>query len=153
MALKQTELTLTDGGVDKRFIITRMTAMQADRWARHLVTALTRAGVQLPSEAMEMGMAGLGGIAQALYGQLDDEAADVAIAELRKTVKIARDPSNPAATSGLTEFDIVDAEALGKLDQEAFRLHVDFIRAAARFISPLVGMLVPVASPDPSPAA
>lgn len=153
MALKQTELTLTDGGVEKKFIITRMSAMQAERWARHLVKALTRAGVALPDAAAELGMAGLGGIAQALYGQLDDEAADVAIAELRKTVKIVRDPANPAATGPVMDIDIEDAETLTKLDQEAFRLHVDFIRAAALFISPLVGMLVPVASPDPSPAA
>lgn len=153
MALKQTELTLTDGGVEKKFIITRMSAMQAERWARHLVKALTRAGVALPDAAAELGMAGLGGIAQALYGQLDDEAADVAITELRKTVKIVRDPANPAATGPLMDHEIEDAETLTKLDQEAFRLHVDFIRAAALFISPLVGMLVPVASPDPSPAA
>jgi len=151
MALKQTELTLTDGGVDKSF--TRMTAMQADRWARHLVKALTRAGVKLPPEAMELGMVGLAGIAQSLYGQLDDEATDVAITELRKTVKIARDPSNPAATGPVMDIDIEDAVTLTTLDQEAFRLHVDFIRAAALFISPLLGMLVPVANPDPAPAA
>ena len=153
MALKQTELTLTDGGVEKRFIITRMTAMQADRWARHLVKALTRAGVALPDGATELGMAGLGGIAQALYGQLDNEATDAAINELRKTVKIVRDPSNPAATSALMEIDIEDAETLTKLDQEAFRLHVGFFKAAAFFISPIVGMLAPAASPEPSPTA
>ncbi|RUT26846.1 hypothetical protein C0V97_03975 [Asaia sp. W19] len=155
MALRETTYTIPDGeDAGKVFVITRMPAMQADRWARHLVKALTRAGMALPPDAMEIGLSGLGGMAQAMFGQLEDEAADKALDALMATVKIQRDPNNPASRGQIIDADLEDPETLPRLQAEAFRMHLGFFKAAAYLISPLVQMLVPQAASDkPQPAA
>ncbi|GAB6854458.1 hypothetical protein [Asaia astilbis] len=155
MSEKEVTLVLNDGGVDKTFLIKRMDAFSADKWARHLIKALTRAGMALPEDAVQLGMTGLSaGSAQSLFGQLDDDAADQAIASLRGTIKRVLDPSNPLLTRAMNATDIEDPATLSKLDVEAFRVHVGFFKAAAFFLFPLLEMLTPQAaqSESPSPA-
>lgn len=155
MAIKEATYTIPDGDdAGKVFIIRRMTALKADRWARHLIKALTRAGIELPDDALSLGLSALGGQAQALWGQLNDEAADTALAELLGTVRILRDPQNPASEAAVTDLDIEAEDTLTRLYVEAFRMHVGFFKAAAFQLSPLVGILAPQAASDEAqPAA
>lgn len=152
MSEKEVTRTLLDGGVEKTFLIKRMDAISADKWARHLVKALTRAGSTMPEEAINLGLAGLGGVAQSLFGQLDDDAADTALASLRGTITRVLDPSNPLLNRVMNATDIEDPETLSKLHVEAFRVHLGFFKAAAFFISPLLELLTPAAAQSESPS-
>ncbi|MXV44400.1 hypothetical protein GS501_04975 [Saccharibacter sp. 17.LH.SD] len=126
----------------KRFIITRMSAFTADRWARDIVRALARAGSRTPKEALEVGIAGLAGQSMALFGHLTDDECEKAFQGLLDCVMIDRDPGNAEVqASKLTELDISDATTLPALRAEAFKLNVDFFKAAISQIYPLVEAL------------
>lgn len=136
----------------KIFVITRMSAFQADKWARRIVKALIQAGARLPESTMDEGLLGLSGMAVNLFGQLDNAACDEAFDALLACCAIKRGPNT--APSAILEYDITDAETLPALRTEAFRLHVDFFKAAASQISPLAAVLMPGAErQDSAPAA
>lgn len=134
-----------DEGADagKCFVITRMDAFTADRWAMRLIRGLSRAGLEVPDSALKGGIAGLAGVGMALFGHLDDRSCDEALSALIGCVKIRRGP-NPHAVmpQSLLSADIDDPQTLTALRTEAFRLHVDFLKAASSQISPLVAALM-----------
>ena len=134
----------------KLFVITRMSAFTADKWARHLVKALIRAGVSCPESALEGGMLSVGGLAMNVFGYLDDEACDKAFDALMAQVQIKRQPQLPPAN--LLEADIDDPQTTTDLRTESFKLHVGFLKAAASQISPLAAALAGDSNePSPSP--
>ena len=122
------------------FVITRMSAFAADKWARHLVKALIQSGAKLPESVLEAGVMGLAGMAMSLFGYLDDDACDKAFQALIDCVQIKRRPELPAGP--LLEVDIQDPQTLTDLRTEAFKLHVGFLKAAASQISPLAAALL-----------
>ncbi|MXV35734.1 MULTISPECIES: phage tail assembly chaperone [unclassified Saccharibacter] len=135
----------------KVFIITRMPAFTADRWARNVVRALARSGARTPREALESGIAGLSGQSMALFGHLTDDECDAAFQGLMNCVKIQRDPKTEPAP--LIEADIQDANTLSELRTEAFKLNMDFFKAAIYQIYPLIAALrIPTMGENP-PAA
>ncbi|QCE35639.1 hypothetical protein FAI40_10050 [Acetobacteraceae bacterium] len=126
----------TDKG--KVFVITRMSAFKADEWAMDIVRGLSKAGAKLPIEAKDMGIATLGGLAMTLFGVMDKDISNKALAELLECCQIKRDPKNPnVQPAKILEGDITDPMTLKELRVRAFQLHVDFILAAASLISPL----------------
>lgn len=139
----------------KRFVITRMPAFAADKWARHTVKALIKSGAKIPDTAIDAGILGLSGVAMQMFGFMDDEDCDKAFQAMLDCVKIQRAAPNGAALppSPLLEIDIADPQTLVDLRSEAFKLHVGFFKAAASQISPLAAALIPPASPESSPAA
>lgn len=136
----------------KRFIITRMSAFAGDRWGRNVVRALARSGSRTPQEALEVGIAGLAGQSMAVFGNLTDEECDYAFQGLQDCVQIDRDPSNPGVKPApLTEIDITDPQTLPDLRTEAFKLNVDFLKAATFQIYPLIEALRPKVAPPEKP--
>lgn len=126
----------------KRFIITRMSAFTGDRWGRNVVRALARSGSRTPSEALQVGIAGLAGQSMAVFGNLTDEECDYAFQGLLDCVTIDRDPRNPGVKPAkLIDADIQDASTLPDLRTEAFKLNVDFLKAATSQIYPLIEAL------------
>ncbi|MCX5617018.1 hypothetical protein NQF87_08560 [Bombella sp. TMW 2.2559] len=137
----------------KQFIITRMSAFTADRWARNVVRALGRSGARTPREALDSGIAGLSGQSMALFSHLSDEECDMAFQGLMDCVKIRRDPGNPSVEPApIIDADIADANTIPALRTEAFKLNVDFFRAAIYQIYPMIaalrGQLVDENQPD-----
>ena len=153
--MKSIEWTPTEGpDAGKCFVITRMPAFTADRWARNVVRALGRAGARTPREALESGIAGLSGQSMALFSHMSDEDCEVAFQGLLDCVKILRDPSNPAVgPARLIEADITDAATLPALRTEAFKLNVDFFKAAIYQIYPLIEALREPIMGESQPAA
>ncbi len=141
--MKTIEWTPKDGeDAGKCFVISRMPAFTADRWARHVVRALARAGAHTPREALQSGIVGLSGQSMALFGHMSDEDCEKAFSGLLDCVKIRRDPSNPSIEpASLIEADISDPTTLPALRTEAFRLNVDFFKAAIYQIYPLIEIL------------
>jgi len=139
----------------KRFVITRMPAFAADKWARHTVKALIKSGAKIPDTAMEAGILGLSGVAMQMFGFMDDEDCDKAFQAMLDCVKIQRAAPNGGVLppSPLLEIDITDPQTLVDLRSEAFKLHVGFFKAAASQISPLAAALIPTASPENSPTS
>lgn len=141
--MKSIEWTPKDGSdAGKCFVITRMSAFTADRWARNVVRALGRAGARTPREALQSGIAGLSGQSMALFAHMSDEDCEHAFSGLLDCVKIRRDPHNQAIDPApLIEADISDPNTLPALRAEAFRLNVDFFKAAIYQIYPLIEAL------------
>ncbi|MCX5614440.1 phage tail assembly chaperone [Bombella saccharophila] len=141
--MKSIEWTPKDGSdAGKCFVISRMSAFTADRWARNVVRSLARAGANTPREALQSGIAGLSGQSMALFGHMSDEDCDKAFQGLLDCVTIRRDPGNPAVEAApLIEADISDPNTLPALRTEAFRLNVDFFKAAIYQIYPLIEAL------------
>lgn len=141
--MKTIEWTPAEGpDAGKCFVISRMSAFTADRWARHVVRALARAGANTPREALHSGIAGLSGQSMALFGHMSDEDCDRAFSGLLDCVTIRRDPTNRTIEPApLIEADITDPNTLPALRAEAFRLNVDFFKAAIYQIYPLIAIL------------
>ena len=141
--MKSIEWSPTEGpDAGKCFVITRMSAFTADRWARNVVRSLARAGAVTPREALQSGIAGLSGQSMALFGHMSDEDCDAAFQGLLDCVTIRRDPGNPAVEPApLIDADIADANTLPALRTEAFKLNVDFFKAAIYQIYPLIEAL------------
>lgn len=135
----------------KCFVITRMSAFFADKWARNVVRALGRAGARTPREALESGIAGLSGQSMALFSHLSDEECDMAFQGLLDCVKIQRAPKTDPAP--LIEADINDPQTLPALRTEAFKLNVDFFKAAIYQIYPLIAALRDPVTAERQPAA
>lgn len=153
MAIKEITVTVPSGeSAGRQFVVKRMAAFEADKWARHAIKALTRAGAGLPEDAVKAGVAGLAGLAQTMFGFMDDAAADEALEKLTQCIYVRPDPNNPLVERRLYEIDITDGEMLSFLRGEAFKLNVDFFKAAAYQLSPLVAALLPGQSPEPSPS-
>lgn len=153
--MKQTEWSPQEGSdAGKCFVISRMSAFTADRWARHVVRALARAGANTPREALHSGIAGFSGQSMALFGHMSDEDCDRAFTGLLDCVTIRRDPTNRAIDPvPLIEADITDPNTLPALRAEAFRLNVDFFKAAIYQIYPLIAILRDTQPDAPPPAA
>lgn len=140
---------------NKLFVISRMDAFTADKWAMKLIRGLARAGVEVPDSAMTGGIAGLAGVGMALFGHLDEKTCDDVLGTLMGCVKIKRGPEpHTVMPQPLMSADIEDPMTLTSLRTEAFKLHVGFLKAAASQISPLVAALTESGEKkDQSPAA
>ncbi|HEV2540193.1 MAG TPA: hypothetical protein VGU03_10850 [Frateuria sp.] len=137
MARKTLQVAITDEGRDKGkvFLIQEMAASQAERWAVRAFLALSRHGVELPEGLAEAGMAGMASYGLSLVGRLPFEEAQVLMDEMFRCVSIVPNPANPAITRGLVEDDIEEVPTRLKLRLEVFKLHTDFLKAAAQSTS------------------
>lgn len=141
--MKEIEIRVDDGAdKDKLFVVRRMSAFTADRWARHTVRALARAGARTPKEALEVGITGLAGQSMAIFGHMSDEDCDKAFDGLDACLYRKRDPGNPnVEPTPLAEIDVSDPNTMPRLRAEAFKLNVDFFKAAIYQIYPLIEAL------------
>lgn len=155
--MKSIEWSPTSGEDEgKKFVITRMSAFAADKWARHTVKALIKSGAKIPDTAMEAGILGLSGVAMQMFGFMDDDDCDKAFQAMLDCVRISRlapDGRTYLPPVQLFENDISDPQTMVDLRSEAFKLHVGFFKAAASQISPLAAALIPPASPEHSPVS
>lgn len=118
----------------KRFLITEMSALRAERWATRAVLALTRSGQDI-GHVRGGGMAALAVAAlQGLqYLQFDD--ADPLMMEMMECVQVIPDPKHPETTRPLVQNDaegddIEEIETRFILKERIFRLHSDFFTRA-----------------------
>lgn len=133
MARKTLQVTITDEGRDKGkvFLIREMAASQAERWAMRAFLAMSRHGVELPADAAQSGFAGLASYGLNMIGRLPFEEAEVLMDEMFACVSIIPNPSNPDISRALVEDDIEEVTTRIKLRVEVFKLHTDFLKAAA----------------------
>lgn len=118
----------------KRFLITEMPALKAERWATRALLALTKSGQDI-GQVQGQGMAGIA--VAALHGlqhlQFDD--ADPLMMEMMDCVQIIPDPRHPETSRPLVQDgeegdDIEEVETRLILKERIFRLHTGFFTPA-----------------------
>ncbi|WP_239016090.1 hypothetical protein [Novacetimonas hansenii] len=135
MALKSIEYSVTEEGEDlgKVFVITRMSAFDADRWGRHVLHAAIAGGYRAVADDAAEGMGGIAEAGMRIFGMMAPDAADALLDRLMQCVRIIRDPAHPTPQP-VIPADIQEIATVGLLQMEAMKLHTDFFSGASVFI-------------------
>ncbi|GBR58058.1 hypothetical protein AA18889_1454 [Acetobacter senegalensis DSM 18889] len=152
MAIKEITVTCQQEGADKgkMFVITRMSAFEADKWGRHCLQAAISSGADIPGAASGSGVAGLAAAGISIFGMMAPEKMDELLARLMQCVSVQPDPGNPSVRRPLHESDIEEIPTVGWLQKEAFALHVDFFKGVGQLFS-LLSVLLQMGNSAPSP--
>lgn len=130
MGLKTKEITIegdpkTNRDAGKRFLLTEMPALKAERWARHAAAAVNRADLNIRDELRELGMLGFYLLGfQALAGA-DPAQMDPLMDEMLGQVQIitSKDVIRSLNPDG---SDIEEIKTILALRKELLELHMGF---------------------------
>lgn len=116
---------------NKRFVITEMPAIKAERWALRALLALAHAGVEMPEDARAAGMAGIARAGLKALNSLDFAEARPLLDEMLTCVQVMPDPKNPEflrplVLNEMEGDDIEEISTLWEIRERIFRLHTDF---------------------------
>ena len=114
------------------FLITEMSASQAERWARHAFQALVKTGAEIPEDVSGAGMAGLYLLGFKALGNMPPQESDMLLDELMGCVRIVRDKNHPETGMPLFEEDIDEIKTRFLLQMEAFELITGFSLAGLK---------------------
>lgn len=127
-------VTIEDRGEQKRYLLTEMSATEAEDWALELFFAMANAGVDIPELDMEelasLGFAGIAQIGLQALGKIPYDKAKPLLARMMKCVQFLPNPENDSVVRPLIESDIEDVQTRLKLRKEVFNLHTDFLQTA-----------------------
>lgn len=110
----------------KRFKITEMPAMQAEKWAARFFLALAKSGIDIPSDIAQQGMAGVAIVALRTLGGVDWSLAEPLLDEMFRCVQIYLPNGNMMTRPPTGENDIEEVKTLWDLRQEVLELHLGF---------------------------
>lgn len=129
-------ITISAQGRDlgKVYKLTEMPASQSEWWATRLFLAMANAGIEVPDEVAESGLAGVaslgaGGIVKLILGAvggIKQEDAKPLLDEMMACVACIPDPMQPERVRSLIEDDIEEVATRFKLRKEVVALHTDF---------------------------
>lgn len=137
MARKTVNYKVTDDGRDKGkvFVLTEMSAAQAEKWAMKAILAVTSSGIDLPPGFESMGMAGMAEVGIKALAGLRWEVAEPLLDEMWSCVQVMPSPSKPHVIRSLIEEDIEEIITRIKIRTEIWKLHSDFLKAVAPLVS------------------
>jgi hypothetical protein len=125
---KTSHITIQDEGRDKGkvFVLTEKSAIEADKWGIRALLALSKSGVPIPPEFMEMGIigvlaVGIHRLAGVSFGDLEP-----LLDEMLTCVQVIPTPERPDIVRKLLPDDIEEVKTLQTLRMEVFRLHTGF---------------------------
>jgi len=132
--MRKTEtIVITAPGRDKgkRFLITEMPALKAERWAYRALLALAHSGIDLGPEALAAGMQGLALAGIKALNNINFEEARPLLDEMWDCVQVMPDPKNPEIVRPLVMNeedgdDLEEITTIFQLRERIFRLHTDF---------------------------
>ena len=129
--------TVTDSGRDqgKAFLITEMSAADAEDWALRAFFALMNSGIDIPDEVADMGFAGIATVGLKALGKVEYAKAKPLFDDMMTCVQVVPDPGKPNVVRSLIDTDIEEVTTRLKLRSEVFKLHTDFLAAAAPSIT------------------
>jgi len=117
----------------KTFIIREMPAFVGEAWATRLLLHLAHSGMEIPTEVLGAGMAGLAVFGLKSLAGLKWEDARPLLDEMMTCVHIVPDPAKPTYTRPVTgQDDIEEILTIVNLRDKWFELHTGF-SVAARF--------------------
>ena len=134
MARKQATVTISAEGRDKGkvFVLTELPAYEAEDWAGRALFALMNAGVDIPDNIAEAGLAGVAALGIKALTKLPYDSAKPLLDSMMKCVQIQ--PS-PTVTRALVADDIEEVATLLTLRKQILGLHMDFSMAVAQSTS------------------
>lgn len=130
MARKVETWVATEGrDKGKHFVITEMSAVRAEKWATRALLAIGRAGVDMPDDLAQAGMAAIAyaGLKAITSCAFDD--AEPLLDEMMECVTIKPDPAN-SFTRKTIEEDFEEVATLVQLRDKVLQVHVGFSIAA-----------------------
>lgn len=129
MARKQITVTIGADGRDKGkvFILTELSAYEAEEWGGRALFALMNAGVEIPDNLAEAGLAGVAAMGIKAIAKLPFDAAKPLLDKMMDCVQVQ--PS-PDVTRQLVATDIEEVATLLTLRKKILGLHLDFFTAA-----------------------
>lgn len=131
MARKTTIFEATNGrDKGKKFLITEMSAADVEDWAANALFLLMGAGVEMPEEDAQIGMAGMLKMGISAIGKIPYEQAKPLLARMMDCVEIMPDPRHSNVRRALMDEDIEEVKTRFQLRQAIWELHVDFSDAA-----------------------
>ena len=119
----------------KRFLITEMPALRAEKWAARAMLALTKSGQDV-DHIKGGGMAALAVAGLKALQHLDFADAEPLMDEMMECVQIIPDPKHPETARPLVQYgaegdDIEEIDTRVELRTRIFRLHTGFFSSAA----------------------
>lgn len=123
----KTKEVLIESGRDegKKFLVTEMPLLKADRWAQRALLALAGGGVDATSLDMNGGMLEMAKFAFKSIGGIDPETGAALLDELLECVQIV--PSGGTPREIEFDSDIEDLQTLWVLRKESLFLHTSFL--------------------------
>lgn len=121
--------------IGKLFVITEMSAAQAESWATRALLALIGANTDVPDNVAELGTAGLAELGLRSLAKLKWEVAEPLLAEMMSCVEIVPDPAKTHVRRPLIEDDIEEVSTRLALRMEWWNLHMGFLLAVAPSLS------------------
>lgn len=121
----------TEGSRDigKTYLLTELSAEEAEDWLFAFIMAAARSGVMLPPNLQEIGLAGVATLSlQALGGMRMDEARPL----LDKMFSCVQFVSSKGITRALEKDDIEEVSTRLRLRKEVVELHTGFFERAKR---------------------
>jgi hypothetical protein len=125
---KTINVTIQAEGRDhgKVFVLTEKSAVEADKWGIRAMLALSKSGVPIPPEFLEMGIIGI--LAVGIHRLAGVSFADLEplLDEMLTCVQVMPTPERPEIIRALMPDDIEEVKTLTTLRLEVFRLHTGF---------------------------
>ena len=128
MARKTAIVTIVDREVPKRFLLTEMSATEAEDWALELFFAMSNAGVDVPDDIVELGFAGVVGLGIQALGKIPYEKAKPLLKRMFACIQFIPGETDNIVRP-LLESDIEDVATRLQLRKEVWMLHTDFLDA------------------------
>jgi len=133
----------------KRYLLTEMSALSAEKWFRVLVAKLARDGMPLPKDAAEIGMAAIPQFPLLTYmSWVDDEAL---IGALMRCIQAW--PEGAPQARPMMENDVEEVLTLAQLKMEVLALHLGFSLAGVLWarMPALAALMNLPGRPQPAP--
>jgi len=120
--------TVARAGRDKgkQFLLTEMSAAQAERWAMRAFLAIARGGIEVPDDIAEAGLAGIATMGMKALGAMSFDDVELLANEMFTCIQAIPDPTNPTLVTPLFPESVADVATRLILRKEVFKLHVDF---------------------------
>ena len=130
MARKTAIVTISAEGRDKGkvFVLTELSAYEAEDWAGRALFALMNAGVEIPDNIAEAGLAGVAAMGLKAIAKLPFDSAKPLLDKMMGCIQIQH---SPTVTRALIPDDIEEVATLLTLRKQVLGLHMDFSMAAA----------------------
>lgn len=119
----------------KTFLITEMSAAQAEKWALRALGAIANSGMEIPPDVTRLGMAALVAVGFKGLLTMQFDEAEPLLDEMMDCIVIVPDPKRPEVVRPVDDEDIEDVTTRLTLRSEVFELHTGF--SPAGFLSTL----------------
>lgn len=115
----------------KHFLITEMPASQAERWAQRALMAMGKAGVEMPDDFANSGLAGIAVLGMKAIAGMPFADAGPLLDEMMRCVQFIPSPDQALLARPLIEDDIEEVTTRLALRSEVIELHTGFSITAA----------------------